>query len=350
MKKLVILGLAGLLGLPLATEAQRRNTTRRTTTPARTQQNNAAAQAEQEKKRQEDLARQQQEQQRSAAAEQLKQSSAEANPSARPIPPSDVMFKKTVWRAVDLREKQNQPMFSTGREISKIIVDAVKRGELQAYASDSVTTPLTAAEFSANLTPPSNVIGPEAGIPGAPARKTKKITKKDDWTGETITVEVYEDDGTEVPGSATGGSSSAGMESVGELFPSQLYKLELKEDVIFDKKRSRLYHDIQTVTMIMPAKYMGALGFEKPIASFKYSDLAKLFRAHPEEAIWFNEQNNAQHKNLADAFDLWLFSSYITKVSNPTGQTISDGTRNGLLAAQQAMEELIEFEYSLWSY
>lgn len=349
MKKLVILGLAGLLGLPLATEAQRRNTTRKTT-PAKTQQNNAAAQAEQEKKRQEDLSRQQAEQQRSAAADQMKQASAEANPSARPIPPSDVLFKKTIWRALDLREKQNQPMFSTGHEISKIIVDAVKRGELQAYTSDSVTTPMTAAEFSANLTPPSGVIGPEQGIPGAPARKTKRIQKKDDWTGETITVEVYEDDGSEVAGSAVGGSGSVGMESMGELFPSQLYKLELKEDVIFDKKRSRLYHDIQTVTIIMPAKFMGALGFEKPVASFKYSDLSKLFRANPEEAIWFNEQNNAQHKNLADAFDLWLFSSYITKVSNASGRTISDGTRGGLLAAQQAMEELIEFEYSLWSY
>jgi len=349
MKKLLIFGLAGLMGLPLVTEAQRRNTA-----SAKTQQN-AAAQAKAEQQRQADLERQQQEQQQSAAAQQLQQSSAEANPSARPIPPSDIMFKKTVWRAIDLREKQNQPMFSAGRQVTKLIADAVKRGELQAYANDSVATPISAATFSANLTPPSGMIGPVSDFPGGgaagAARKTKKVTKKDDWTGETITVEVYEDDGTEVAGTASsvGGGGDASMAGMGELFASQLYRIELKEDVIFDKKRSRLYHDIQTITLIMPAKFTGALAIEKEIASFKYSDLAKLFRAHPEEAIWFNAQNDAQHKNLADAFDLWLFSSYITKVSNTNDNRIGDG-RNGLLAAQQAMEELIEYEYSLWSY
>ncbi|MEJ7661906.1 MAG: hypothetical protein WKG07_21170 [Hymenobacter sp.] len=32
----------------------------------------------------------------------------------REIPPSDQMFRKTIWRAIDLREKQNRPMFSDG--------------------------------------------------------------------------------------------------------------------------------------------------------------------------------------------------------------------------------------------
>ena len=49
------------------------------------------------------------------------------------------MWKKTLWRRVDLKEKQNKPFFAINREISKIIFEAVQRGVLIPYNSDSVT-------------------------------------------------------------------------------------------------------------------------------------------------------------------------------------------------------------------
>ncbi|MBA9076184.1 MULTISPECIES: gliding motility protein GldN [Rufibacter] len=337
MKKLVVLGLAGLLSIPMVGTAQKRTTKKATTTQSKTQ-SNAAAQAAQEKARQEELARQQEAQKQSEQAQLLMTTSAAANPSARPISPSDVMFKKTVWRAIDLREKQNKPMFSNGKQISKLIVDAVKRGELQAYRSDTLVTPISAQEFLANMTPAESGGG---------------LTEAEKAAGFDAPAA---DDGWGAPAPKKGGKSTAAAAPApvvsNELLPNELYKMELKEDVVFDKKRSRLYHDIQALTLIMPAKY-NSLGFEKPIASFKFSDLVRVFRAHPEEAVWFNEQNNSQHKNLADAFDLWLFSSYITKVSNVNDARLDEvyGTgKKGLLAAQQAMEEMIEWEYSLWSY
>ncbi|MGV3540487.1 MAG: gliding motility protein GldN [Rufibacter sp.] len=340
MKKLIVLGLAGLLSIPVVSNAQKRTTTTKKPTTTKSTQTSAAAQAAKEKAQQEELARQQEAQRQSEQAQQLMSSSAAANPSARPIPASDVMFKKTVWRAIDLREKQNKPMFSSGKQISKLIVDAVKRGELQAYRSDTLATPISAQEFIANMTP--------ADAGGG-------LTAEEKAAGFDAPAAADDGWGTPAPKKGTkAGSTPAPATPVvsNELLPNELYKMELKEDVVFDKKRSRLYHDIQALTLIMPAKY-NSLGFEKPIASFKFSDLVKVFRAHPEEAIWFNEQNNSQHKNLADAFDLWLFSSYITKVSNVNDSRLDElyGTgKKGLLAAQQAMEELIEFEYSLWSY
>ena len=89
------------------------------------------------------------------------------------------------------------------------------------------------------------------------------------------------------------------------------------------------------------------------VGVFKYSDLVKVFRNNPQNAIWFNAQNDAQHKNLADAFELWLFNSYITKVSNPSDNMLSDtfgGQREGILAAQQTSADLVEYEYNLWSF
>ncbi|WP_246849893.1 type IX secretion system ring subunit PorN/GldN [Rufibacter roseolus] len=347
MKKLIVLGLAGLLSMPVVSMAQKR-TTKKSTTSAQRAQQNAAAAAAAEKARQEELARQQEMQKQAEMMQARMDSSLAAPASARPIPPSDVMFKKTVWRAVDLREKQNNPMFSNGKQITKLITEAVKRGELQAYRSDTLNTPITAQEMFTNMTP-NETGGGLTEAEKAAGFDTPAAAEDDGWGTPAPKKKAT------TPAKGKAGATPAPAVAVttgNELLPNELYKLEIKEDVIFDKKRSRLYHDIQAITLVMPAKY-NSLGFEKPIASFKYSDLARVFRAHPDEALWFNAQNDAQHKNLADAFDLWLFSSYITKVSNVNDARLEEqygAGKKGLLAAQQAMEELIEFEYSLWSY
>ncbi|MBB6609792.1 gliding motility protein GldN [Pontibacter sp. Tf4] len=268
-----------------------------------------------------------------AMAQQVTSTTATSSSSARPIPEHDILFKKTVWRKIDLREKQNKPMFSENRQITKIIMDAVQSGELTAYANDSVNKPLTREEFSTNM------------------------TKKDEGSGlsqEEIDAgfgaQEEEDDAW---GAALGTSDAGKSGPVSNVyFPQELYLLELKENVVFDKKRSRMYHDIQTITIKIPAT-TNELGIEVPLASFKMSDLVRVFRNNPETAIWYNAQNDAQHKNLADAFDLWLFSSYITKISNPGDRALADqhgAGAKGLLAAQEALEALIEYEYSLWSY
>src|SRR5690349_716107 len=85
-----------------------------------------------------------------SASAQEQATTASSNGSYRPIPNSDIMFRKTIWRAIDLREKQNKPMFSQGYEITKVIMDAVRRGELQAYRNDSLTTTSTPQEVSSN--------------------------------------------------------------------------------------------------------------------------------------------------------------------------------------------------------
>ncbi|SIT88221.1 gliding motility protein GldN [Pontibacter indicus] len=256
-----------------------------------------------------------------------------SNPSARPIPESDVLFKKTVWRKIDLREKQNRPLFSENREITKVLIEAVKSGELVAYKTDSVNVPLSREEFLANMT--AKDMGGGLTEEEIAAGFGQEEEDDDAWGAALGTTATQE----------TGPVSN-------EYFAKQLYLLELKENVVFDKKRSRMYHDIQTISIKVPST-LNPLGFEQTVGSFKMSDLVKVFRNNPETAIWYNAQNDAQHKNLADAFDLWLFSSYITKISNPGDRALGDiygGGKKGLLAAQEALEALIEYEYSLWSY
>ncbi|MGI4834978.1 MAG: gliding motility protein GldN [Janthinobacterium lividum] len=304
--------------------------------------------------------------------------------AVRPIPVSDQMFKKTIWRAIDLREKQNRPMFSDGHEISRVIIEAVKRGELTPYRGDSVTSTITAKEMSANMSyPVEAAISPDADGgdwgAGAPPATKKKAAANDGWGSSSSSSGGW---GAPVASSApkrtprlgangkpmkdkrgrviyqTVAATPAPMApppaTSAEYRPKDIYQMELTEEMIFDKKRSRMYHQIKTVSLKLPSTLKSnAAGIEKNVASFKYADLVKVFRNNPQTAIWFNSQNDAQHKNLADAFELWLFNSYIVKVSNPEGNDLASqygSERDGLLASQQISADLVEYEYNLWSF
>jgi gliding motility associated protien GldN len=316
----------------------------------------------------------------SLAAHAQEQAAATATTGAvRAIPVSDQMFRKTIWRAIDLREKQNRPMFSDGKEISKVIIDAVKRGELVAYKNDSVTSTLNAKEMSANMSYPIEAPisvdgGDDWGGTAAPAKSAKAKPVDDGWgpaappakkPATTKRVAVLDANGKPVkrngkivyktvPITSVAAKPAPEPKTTDEYRAKDIYQMELSEEMIFDKKRSRMYHQIKTISLKLPSTLKDNVsGLEKNIATFKYADLVKVFRNNPQTAIWFNAQNDAQHKNLADAFELWLFNSYITKVSNPAGDDLAStygGEREGLLASQQVAADLVEYEYNLWSF
>lgn len=312
--------------------------------------------------------------------------------SVRGINENDIMMKKTLWRRVDLKEKQNQSMFSKNNEISKYLIEAVKAGLIDAYANDSCTTKITAAKFHENMLIPNTGGGlsaeekaagfTEDGKTGgandgwdSPKKDDKKKVADDGWGTPKKAAAQPADDGWGAPKKkATVAKNTKGKKgkkvvapvieepkkdtipavatlSGDEYFPKELNILEIKEDWIFDRKRSRLYYDVQTVTLLLPSDKNQA-GFEVPIASFKYKDLDKLFRSDPKKFIWYNPQNQAQHKNLADAFDLRLFYGRITKVANPGDKDLVGmyGDREGLLKSYQTEYELMEVEHGLWEY
>lgn len=301
--------------------------------------------------------------------------------SVRPIPDSDILMKRTLWRRVDLKEKQNVPMFSINNEITRYLLDAAKAGLLDAYTNDSCKTLLTPEQLRQNLLVPNQAGGlseeeiaagfgqtSDDGWGNANQNNAATATQDDGWGAPAQPQQ--EDDGWGTPqrvadnnasdsattqqdqGGGWGDQASLAANTEDEFFPNQLSLLELKEDWIFDKKRSRLYYDIQTITIVLPADQT-ELGIEKPIASFKYRDVERLFRSDPKRYIWFNEQNNAQHKNLADAFDNRLFWGRIVKYSNPENKAFLDihqGEKESLIKSLQFEHELMELEHGLWEY
>ncbi len=263
--------------------------------------------------------------------------------SVRPIDDSNIMWKMRLWRRMDLNEKQNQPFFSKGNEITKYLMEWVQSGVLQPYRNDSLKTIISKEEFLKNLVV-ENSVGDNAlsdaekaagfGAEGA-------STGTDDGWGDTKPA----------AGNAAQASEKAST-STGDLyFPKELSILEIREDAIFDKQRSRLYYDIQAITIIIPANKTAA-GFDKTVASFKYKDLDKLFRSNPN-CIWYNTHNEAQHKNMADAFDLRLQHARLIKKGNPEDKSLDEiygGEKQGLIQSQQLEYQIMEMEHNLWEY
>jgi hypothetical protein len=262
--------------------------------------------------------------------------------SVYPIHEDDIMYKKRVWRRMDLREKQNKPFFSSNNEITKHIVNAAKAGILPIYKGDSMVNRMTKEEFLEKLEDPS--------------LKDMNMGGADDGWGDSGGDDWGSDDGwgdSADAGAADKGEDATTTEISTQFTVRQMSTLEIVEDMIFDKQRSVLVWDIQAVKIIIPASNFTS-GVERTVGVFKYLDLVDLFRSNPEQMIWFNPQNSAEHKNLADAFALRLFNARIVKVANPDDNmiidTYSESPKQGIMASQWLEYELMEKEHELWSY
>lgn len=278
--------------------------------------------------------------------------------SVHPIHEDDIMFKKKLWRRMDLEEKQNRPFFAFNNQITKHIIEAAEAGILPIYKNDSLKSRMTKEEFLENLENPAlkgmnqqDDAWGNAGGGGADDGWGDSGGGSDDGWGSD---DSWGDSGGGDSGSADAGSGTTASQTIDTKFsPRDVSVLEIVEDMIFDRKRSTMYWDIQAITLIIPAKNFTS-GIYRPVGTFRYKDLVKLFRSMPEEAIWFNPQNSAEHKNLADAFQLRLFKAHITKVANPQDNAIVDiydeSPKQGIMASQWMEYQLMEKEHELWSF
>lgn len=270
--------------------------------------------------------------------------------SLNPIPRYEQLYKLRVWRTIDLKEKQNKGFFARNGEITKLIMEAAKSGELaDVYLSDSLKAKYTKTDFLAKLVQQQGQTFP-AWDPATAYYLNDPVS----YNGQNYECQIDNTVGVN-PSTATGGEwlvTTAGKAL--EYLPQDVYQLKMAEDVIFDKRRSRLYYDIQAIELsafdINTSTY-------KSLGWFKYKDLEKLFRNNPEKAIWFNRQNTAENKNYADAFLLRFFKGSIYKIENPDDSEIADIYRannrpyyESVWAREWAEMMLMEKEHNLWEF
>jgi gliding motility associated protien GldN len=264
------------------------------------------------------------------------------------IPVYEQLYKVRVWRDMDLKEKQNKGFFARGNEISRIIVDGIRSGEIsKIYENDSLSdkTIKTKAQFFQSFEMRTKVVYD-------PWDATKSYITTDRVAYKGQDYEATADNSGMAPDDTAAKdywqTTTAGQALTFQ--PSDIYKLQVVEDIIFDKRRSRVYYDVIAIQMMAWDENGGAF---KPLGWIKYSDLEKLWRAHPEKAIWFNRQNTAQNRNFADAFLLRLFHASIYKVENPDDLDLSSIYTNyneSVFAREWEEMKLMEKEHNLWEY
>ena len=255
--------------------------------------------------------------------------------SLRQVHESYLMWKRTLWRRVDLKEKQNKPFFAMNRELSKIIISAVERGVLIPYRSDSVNdvNVMSREDFLINI-------------------QQENLDAEDDFDDGG-----FEDDPFAAAFEDDPFATDEEEVETGPIFiPNREFSIfEIKEDLYFDRIHSRIYFDIQSISMYLPSdSFYNLTGVEKPVASFRFIDLYNLFKSMPKEAIWFNDSNIAQHKNLGDAFLLRLFKGIIVKIANADDVRVSElyakSRKDGIMASFKVEQDLMEWEANLWEY
>lgn len=271
--------------------------------------------------------------------------------SVNPIPRYEQHFRVRVWREIDLREKQNEGFFSKNAEISKLLIEAYKSGEIaQFYDSDSLTTIRPKSKVMVDLTQQSATEYP-AWDP-----TSNYFTQSDIVSYNGKNYEAQTDNSGKNPETSPNDWQVTAQGKAAVYLYSSMTKMQIMEDVIFDRRRSRLYYDIQAIQVVIPGKET-TNAVDKPLGWISYKDAERVFRNHPREAVWFNRYNTAENKNYADAFLLRLFHPVIYKVENPEDSSIEDIYRENnrpykesVWARQWEEIKLMEKEHNLWEY
>lgn len=240
---------------------------------------------------------------------------------------ADVLWAKRIWRVIDTRQKQNQPMRWPKNPLSTIIYNSILSGKLLPYYSDSLTTSMTIEQFK--------LFGAEELI----NKKYYDETLEDPDIPENVYYDTVPD--------------------IKE--PSDISKYKIVEDWIFDKKESRMYVRIIAIAPLVARTVNGEdvgdvewcwLKYHKDPSDADLSDVRSVL----VNMEVFNRQNDAARLTYDDWFEQRLFTSYIVKEANPYDLAIDgfeefkDNGEAALLESERIKNELFEKEHDLWEY
>ncbi|WP_316830807.1 gliding motility protein GldN [Pedobacter aquatilis] len=221
----------------------------------------------------------------------------------------DVFYAKRIWREIDLRDTVNSSLKSPKSRLIDVLIAAVKSEELTAYSpfdtlnneDDAFTNPLTA----------DTALMQAAG--------TVEVTDSKAGTVKTV---------------------------ANDLNPESFLKFRIKEDWIFDVKRSIFE---PRIVGIAPMKFVESSKQWQPVFWINYDELRPII-AHKR---LINTNNDASTLSFDDFFIRRLFSSYIVKESNPGDNKLRDiitDPRERLMESERIKKSVLDYEQGLWEY
>jgi len=243
-----------------------------------------------------------------------------------PVREADILWEYTVWREIDLRQKQNFPLYfptnpkTIGSRVNffTLLMQGIERGEITPYDPFP-----TSDEFALKTT--------------WEQIRTNRSIQEADRTEQQISV-------------LTGNDTSIFIKGKNLLNDENIQRIIIKEKMYFDKKHSTFN---RRVIGICPQFMYLREGADQPAripVCWIYMDEARpLLSRH---AV-FNDFNEAQNISYDDFFMQHRYEGRIIKVGNVyNNRSISEYASglDALYESQRIEDEIFDREQDLWEY
>jgi gliding motility associated protien GldN len=233
----------------------------------------------------------------------------------------DALFAEKVWRELDLREKVNKVFQYESKEDNgsqmfvDILLNAINKGEVTAFADERFTTPVSLAEIQQLTTGTADTVA-QTDI-NDPSKVLRYVVTRASFDAKSVS------------------------------------KIRLKEEWVFDRESSRLFCRILGIA---PIKMTYLPNGKERGASIMfwvyYPDLRPVLARYEV----YNSKNMGQSRmTWEELFESRMFSSYIVKstMDNPANKNIKMYIKDPILALLEGdniKEKIFNFEQDLWSY